>query len=69
VPGGCATNTRASCAQSFPTKAAEGLLWVWPDGGAAADQEAAAAFWPGVAPELDQYGDAAYGSSHRWYYR
>jgi phenylpropionate dioxygenase-like ring-hydroxylating dioxygenase large terminal subunit len=58
---------------SYPTRCAEGLLWVWPDASPtalieSADPEA----WPGLAPELDTLGDAAFSRSaaqHKWYAR
>lgn len=34
--------SRRSCATSFPTAVAGGLLWVWPDEAATAAQDAAA---------------------------
>jgi phenylpropionate dioxygenase-like ring-hydroxylating dioxygenase large terminal subunit len=66
---GATINQKASCVASFPTKAAEGLLWVWADAGPGSEQEAAAAPWRGVAPELDQYGPAAFVSNRGWYFR
>jgi hypothetical protein len=44
--------------------------WVWPDASPAALVESAAgAAWPGLAPELDERGDAAHNSKHKWYFR
>jgi nitrite reductase/ring-hydroxylating ferredoxin subunit len=66
---GAAINQKASCVASYPTKEAEELLWVWADAGPGAEQEAAAAPWRGVAPQLDQYGAAAFASNRGWYFR
>lgn len=72
-------NPKRSCVQSFPTRIAEDLLWVWGEAGPEAEVEAAAAPLPTLAPEIGQFGDQAYWSSKlfleegtylgRWYQR
>ena len=61
-------NPRA-CATSYPTRTAEGLIWVWGAAGPDAEAEAAAAPWKGLAPFIDTAGEGAFLSSHRWYFR
>ena len=72
-PNGICTHVQVrsprACAVSYPTREAEGLLWVWGRGGPGAQGEAEAAEWKGIAGLVDQRGDAAYTSSHRWYFR
>ncbi len=62
-----------SCVAAYPTRVAEGLLWVWADSGAAAEAESAApGAWRGLAPEIDEHGDDAYSPmmrGHKWYVR
>lgn len=73
LPEGQSLSRTRSCAVSYPTRTAEGLLWVWPDASPAALVESAdEAAWPGLAPEIDQLGDAAWSRSsftHGWYAR
>lgn len=54
---------------SYPTKVAEGLLWVWASSGPSAEAEAASAEWKGLGGILDEEGDAAFATNHRWYFR
>lgn len=73
LPQGQSLSSSRSCVASYPTRVAEGLLWVWPDASPAAliesaDEDA----WPGLAPEIDQLGDRAFSKSaakHKWYAR
>lgn len=62
-----------SCVAAYPTRVAEGLLWVWADCGAAAEAESAApGAWRGLAPEIDEHGEDAYSPmmrEHKWYVR
>ena len=59
-----------ACATSYPTKVAEGLLWVWASSGPGSEAEAAAAEWKGLCGDLgDEGGDMAFESNHRWYFR
>ena len=63
-------NIKAACVARFPTKAAEGLLWVWADSSPAAEIDSAAAAWPGIASELDEKGEATFSTGkHRWFAR
>lgn len=61
-------NVRA-CAISYPTRVREGLIWVWASSGPEAESESVAAPWKGLAESLDQDGDAAFNTNHRWYFR
>ena len=61
-------NVRA-CAVSYPTLVREGLIWVWARSGPQAEAEAEAAHWKGLAEAIDDEGDAAFSSKHRWYFR
>lgn len=61
-------NKRA-CAVSYPTREAEGLLWIWAHAGPGGEQEAAAADWRGLAGVVDEKGPSAFSGPHRWYYR
>ena len=56
-----------ACAVSYPTRAAEGLLWVWAHAGPGAEAEADAAEWKGVAGALD--GGGGFLSNRRWFFR
>lgn len=73
LPEGQSLSVSRSCVSSYPTRAAEGLLWVWPDASPAALVESAAEdAWPGLAPEVDELGDSAFSralGSHKWYAR
>lgn len=73
LPEGQALSASRSCVSSYPTRAAEGLLWVWPDASPAALVESAAEdAWPRLAPEVDELGDSAFSralGSHKWYAR
>ena len=59
-----------ACATAYPTKVAEGLLWVWASSGPNAEAESAAAEWKGLCgvPD-DEGGDVAFDSNQRWYFR
>jgi hypothetical protein len=66
----CQLSSPRACAVSYPTKVAEGLIWVWASSGPGAEQEAAAAEWKGLAPILDSKGESeGHYSNHRWYFR
>lgn len=73
LPEGQSLSSTRSCVVSYPTRTSEGLLWVWPDASPAALIESAdEAAWPGLAPELDEFGDRAFSraiGNHRWYAR
>jgi phenylpropionate dioxygenase-like ring-hydroxylating dioxygenase large terminal subunit len=73
LPEGQSLSTSRSCVSSYPTRAAEGLLWVWPDASPAALVESAAeGAWPGLAHEIDELGEGAFSralGSHKWYAR
>jgi hypothetical protein len=73
LPEGQSLSRTRSCVSSYPTRSAEGLLWVWPDASPTAPIESADEnAWPGLAPELDEYGDRAFSKrfgNHKWYAR
>lgn len=73
LPKDQSLSTIRSCVASYPSHTAEGLLWVWPDNSPAALIESAdGAAWPGLASELDEFGDRAFSTAighHRWYAR
>jgi len=73
LPEGQPLSKTRSCVASYPTRCAEGLLWVWPDASPVALIESAAEdAWPGLAPEIDQLGDTAFSKAaakHKWYAR
>lgn len=62
-------NQRRACVTSYPTRQQEGLLWVWADGSPNAEIEAAAGELRGMAPEIDELGNAAFAGPHKWYMR
>eukprot|EP00775_Hariotina_reticulata_P012888 gene12888-13014_t len=71
---GSPLSSRRSCVTSYPTRLAEGLLWVWPDASPnAAIDSSTESSWPGLAPELDKLGEGAFSSTiagnHKWYAR
>jgi hypothetical protein len=73
LPEGQSLSSSRSCVTTYPTRTAEGLLWVWPDNSPVALIESAdEAAWPGLAPELDEFGDRAFSTAignHMWYAR
>jgi hypothetical protein len=73
LPEGQSLSNSRSCVSSYPTRSAEGLLWVWADASPTALTESAAEdAWPGLAPEIDELGDIAFSRSaakHKWYAR
>jgi pheophorbide a oxygenase len=54
TPMATACASKRSCAQSFPTAQAHGLLWVWLEGGSEAAAQAAAVPLPTLPPTDEQ---------------